>query len=208
MRIDYRHTFICILFASMLFISCSTPKTGFKKEIEIIKRTEYPGDGDYFASSEADLESNIEFPEWDIQELIPIEEYDAYTEENPSDRIIEQAMSFNGTPYKFGGTTEKGMDCSGLIYTAFKSEDIYLPRISSDMAGEGKRIKLNNVQPGDLLFFKTNRRRNHINHVGLVVEVHGSNILFIHSSTTKGVITSSINEAYWQRAFAEARRVL
>ena len=216
MRIDLRHTIIGILFTSMLLISCNTSKiavnndTGVKKEpeLEIIKRIEYPRDAYYFAASEADLEASMPLPEWEIQELMTIEEYDAYVERSASDRIIKQAKSFNGTPYKFGGTTEKGMDCSGLIYTAFKSEDVYLPRISSDMAREGMHIKLDRVQPGDLLFFKTNRRRNRINHVGLVVEVNDSEVLFIHSSTSKGVITSSINEAYWQRAFTEARRIL
>ncbi|HLS12428.1 MAG TPA: C40 family peptidase [Flavobacteriaceae bacterium] len=210
MRLDFRYTILSMLLASMSLISCSTSKSTTERELglEIVKRTEYPGDGDYFASSESDLEPIMDLPEWDIPELMPIEEYDAYAERSTTDRIIKQAKSFNGTPYKFGGTTKKGMDCSGLIYTAFKSEDIYLPRISSDMARRGKQIKLNNVQPGDLLFFKTNSRRNRINHVGLVVEVNGSEILFIHSSTSRGVITSSINEAYWQRAFTEARRVL
>lgn len=201
-----RYIYFFIIVTSMMLTSCSSSK--ITSDIEIFKRTEYPGDGNYFASSESALEPRVELPEWDIPELMPIEEYDAYVERATSDRIIKQAKSFNGTPYKFGGTTKRGMDCSGLVYTAFKSEDIYLPRISSDMAREGERIKLNNVQPGDLLFFKTNSRQNRINHVGLVVEVNGSEILFIHSSTTKGVITSSINETYWQRAFTEARRIL
>lgn len=76
------------------------------------------------------------------------------------------------------------------------------------MAKEGKRINLNQAQPGDLLFFKTNRSRNVINHVGIVVETNGDDIRFIHSSTSRGVIISSITETYWQRAFSEARRVL
>lgn len=209
-----RYTILFILATSFLLTSCtvtSSVSKGSKSSeasIEIIKRLEYPGDSDYFASSEQDLVPGIDLPHWDIPELMTIEEYDTYVELASSDRIIKQAKSFNGTPYKFGGTTKKGMDCSGLVYTAFKSEDIYLPRISSDMAREGVRIKLENAQPGDLLFFKTNNRRNRINHVGIVVEANGKEILFIHSSTSKGVITSSINETYWQRVFSEARRIL
>mgnify|MGYP003629845201 CR=1 FL=1 len=122
--------------------------------------------------------------------------------------IIDIARSFHGTPYKFGGTTSKGMDCSGLIFTAFKEEDILLPRISRDIATKGKKINLNDVSKGDLVFFKTDRKRNIINHVGLVVDVFPGKILFIHSSTSQGVIVSSLDESYWNQAFVEARRVL
>lgn len=214
MHTGIRHTILFILILSFLLTSCSvtSPISGemdrSEANLEIIKRLEYPGDGEYFASSEMELFPGIDLPHWDIPELMTIEEYDAYAVIASSDRIIKQAKSFDGTPYKFGGTTNKGMDCSGLVYTAFKSEDIYLPRISSDMAREGVRIKLENAQPGDLLFFKTNSRRNRINHVGIVVEANDKEVLFIHSSTSKGVITSSINETYWQRAFSEARRIL
>ncbi len=214
MHIGIRYTILIILATSFLLTSCSVSNSISRSsnrseaKLEIIKRIEYPGDRNYFASSERELLPNIDLPHWDIPELMTIEEYDAYAEIASSDRIIKQAKSFDGTPYKFGGTTNKGMDCSGLVYTAFKSEDIYLPRISSDMAREGRRIKLENAQPGDLLFFKTNSRRNHINHVGIVVETNGKDVLFIHSSTSKGVITSSITETYWQRAFSEARRIL
>lgn len=202
----YRATiFISLCF---LAISCYTPKPILERstqDIEIIKRLERPDDGKYFATNETELESDIDFPIWNIPELVPIEEYDDIAASN---RIIRYAKSYQGTPYKFGGTTNKGMDCSGLVYTSFKTEDIYLPRISSDMARKGKAVKIQNVQLGDLLFFKTNRNRNTINHVGIVVEINGKDIRFIHSSTSKGVIISSITESYWQRAFSEARRVL
>lgn len=122
--------------------------------------------------------------------------------------IINIARSFQGTPYKFGGTSSNGMDCSGLIYTAFKEEDIHLPRISRDMAAQGKKISLNEVAIGDLVFFKTDNRRNVINHVGLVVDVYPGKVLFIHSSTSRGVIVSALDESYWNKAFVEARRII
>lgn len=122
--------------------------------------------------------------------------------------IVDVAQSFHGTPYRFGGTTASGMDCSGLIFTAFKEENIMLPRSSRDMATRGQRIKLNEVNVGDLVFFKTDRRRNVINHVGLVVEVFLGKVYFIHSSTSQGVIVSSLDESYWNNAFVEARRVI
>ena len=124
------------------------------------------------------------------------------------DRVIDNALSFQGTKYKYGGTTEKGMDCSGLIYVAFKNENVMLPRVSRVMATKGKPIKLDDVKKGDLIFFKTKKKSGAINHVGLVVNTSKNNIEFIHSTTSKGVITSSLSESYWKNAYREARRIL
>ncbi len=121
--------------------------------------------------------------------------------------IVSYAKSFGGTRYKYGGTTKKGMDCSGLVYTSFKKENIVLPRTSRTMATQGKPISLKKVAVGDLLFFKTNKRKNVISHVGLVVETKGD-IKFIHASTSRGVIVSSLDEKYWNKAFASARRIV
>ena len=122
--------------------------------------------------------------------------------------IINHAVSFEGVRYKYGGTTKKGMDCSGLIYVSFKKENIDLPRMSRDMAKRGTKIKIVNVKEGDLLFFKTSKSRNVINHVGLVTKVNEESIRFIHATTSKGVLTSSLSERYWKNAFVEARRFL
>ncbi len=123
-------------------------------------------------------------------------------------KIVSYAKTFKGTRYKFGGTTKKGMDCSGLVYTAFGKEEIRLPRISRDMAKTGKAISLSQSTEGDLVFFKTSKSKKSINHVGLVVESRKGEILFIHSTTSKGVIISSMDEGYWKSAFVEARRVM
>ncbi|WP_405292491.1 C40 family peptidase [Algibacter sp. Ld11] len=125
-----------------------------------------------------------------------------------ADNIIEYAESFEGVRYKWGGTTKAGMDCSGLIYESFRAYDVNLPRISRDMAKRGDKINLKDVHKGDLLFFKTGNRRNAINHVGLIVSIENNNIEFIHATSSKGVMTSWINETYWHKAFYEARRIL
>jgi cell wall-associated NlpC family hydrolase len=125
-----------------------------------------------------------------------------------SNAIIATALKYEGTRYKYGGTTKKGMDCSGLTYTAFKANQVELPRVSYEQAKRGKRINKSAVKKGDLLFFITNKNKKRINHVGLVVETKKGVIKFIHSTTSKGVLISSLNERYWKSAFAEARRVL
>lgn len=121
--------------------------------------------------------------------------------------IIDYAKTFQGTRYKFGGTTSSGMDCSGLVCVAFQKENIELPRISRDIATKGTPISLREIAEGDLVFFKTSSR-NVISHVGLVVEASDGKVKFIHSTTQAGVIISSLDEAYWKKAFAEVRRII
>lgn len=71
--------------------------------------------------------------------------------------IVNYAKKFEGVRYRYGGTTRKGMDCSGLINTAFKSEGISLPRTTKDLAITGDWIDLKQVKKGDLLFFATRK---------------------------------------------------
>jgi len=125
-----------------------------------------------------------------------------------ADKVINTALTFSGVRYKFGGTNRKGMDCSGLLYVSFKEHDVRLPRTSFHMAEEGEKIKIKDVEKGDLLFFKTQKRAKRINHVGMVVKVEGDDVKFIHSSTSRGVTVSSLREGYWNSAFVKATRIL
>lgn len=122
--------------------------------------------------------------------------------------IIDFAEEFTGVRYKYGGTTRKGMDCSGLIYTSFREYNVAIPRVSADMAKKGEWIDIKAIKPGDLVFFATKKNSRRINHVGLVTKVRGLDFEFIHATTSKGVITSSIKERYWYLAYVQARRVL
>ncbi|MFS4468568.1 C40 family peptidase [Maribacter sp. 2210JD10-5] len=125
-----------------------------------------------------------------------------------ADKIINTALTFSGVRYKFGGTTKRGMDCSGLLYVSFGKHDIKLPRTSIHMAEEGKKIKVKNVAKGDLLFFKTNKRAKRINHVGMVVDVSNDDVKFIHASSSRGVTVSSLRDGFWNSAFVKATRIL
>lgn len=122
--------------------------------------------------------------------------------------LLDTAFSYLGTPYRHGGVTRKGMDCSGFVSTAFKSIDIPLSRSSQEMATQGKKIKLENVKVGDLLFFKTLRNKKRISHVGMVVDVEGGEVKFIHASSKRGVVISSMSDAYYKKAFRIAKRVM
>jgi lipoprotein Spr len=121
--------------------------------------------------------------------------------------IVASAKENLGVSYKGGGTTKSGMDCSGLVYSTFQKYDFSLPRSSNEMAKEGREVSVSKAQEGDLIFFKTNRS-NSINHVGIITEIFDGEIKFIHSSTSKGVIISSLKESYYSKNFAQINRVL
>ena len=122
--------------------------------------------------------------------------------------ILKDAEKYIGTPYKFGGNTPAGFDCSGFTVKVFEEHDLTLPRRSSDQAEAGKQVDIKEVKPGDLLFFAT-AGGSRVSHVGIVHDIgNDGEIKFIHASTSKGVIISSLNEKYWNRAYLHAQRVL
>ncbi len=122
--------------------------------------------------------------------------------------ILKDAEKYLGAPYKFGGNTSSGFDCSGFALKVFEENDYQLPRRSSDQAGAGKKIDIREVKPGDLLFFST-AGGDRVSHVGIVHDIgNDGEVKFIHASTTKGVIISSLNEVYWNKAYLHAQRIL
>lgn len=122
--------------------------------------------------------------------------------------VINYAKQFDGVKYKYGGTSNKGMDCSGLVTTAFKSEQILLPRTTEDLSVAGNWVDLKEVEKGDLLFFATKNNKRKINHVGLVIEARPGYVQFIHATTSAGVIVSNLAERFWYLSFVQARRIL
>ena len=124
------------------------------------------------------------------------------------DGILSEANTYIGTPYRFGGMTRSGIDCSAFVLSVYGSvTGINLPRISSAQAQEGERVEREQLEKGDLLFFQT--RGSRISHVGIVQEItQEGEIKFIHASTSKGVTISSLNEKYWGLRFRFAKRIL
>lgn len=118
---------------------------------------------------------------------------------------LKTAFELHGTPYRFGGTSETGLDCSGLVWVSFASVGIKLPRTSQEQFYATERIGRDELQAGDLVFFKTGRsKRRQVDHVGIYI----GNGQFLHAPRRgKEVTVASLDESYWTQRFVGAGRV-
>jgi probable lipoprotein NlpC len=120
-------------------------------------------------------------------------------------KVIAAAKKYENAPYRYGGMTAGGMDCSGFICLSFKDAiGVTLPRSSSGLYSWVEKIPIERAQPGDLLFFKTDSTGN-ISHVALYLGDRN----FIHAASAgpdRGVIYSNLDESYYSRTFAGAGR--
>ena len=120
--------------------------------------------------------------------------------------IIGTARGYLGVPHCMGGTTAKCMDCSGLIFRVFDSHGIILPHNSEEQARYGTVISdRGNLRPGDLLFFiRTYNTSRLITHSG----IYTGNGSFIHTSSSKGVTVTSLDDPWWSERYLFATRIL
>jgi cell wall-associated NlpC family hydrolase len=111
------------------------------------------------------------------------------------------AASLVGAPYRYGGASPRGFDCSGLVYYSYRQAGIRVPRTTRSQLSHAVRIPLQQMQPGDLLFFKLDRRQ--VAHVG----IYAGNGQFIHApSSGKKVSITPVNDPYWQQRLVAAGR--
>jgi len=118
-------------------------------------------------------------------------------------QLNDQLGNWRGTPYRYGGMSRNGGDCSGYDYLTFRDKfALQLPRTTAAQSDIGTRISKDDLLPGDLVFFKTGRGEN-----GLHVGIYDTDNAFIHASTSQGVIRSSLDNVYWRKVFWQARRI-
>ena len=120
--------------------------------------------------------------------------------------LMREIINLLATRYRDGGVVARGgLDCSAFTGTIYsRALGVRLPRSSNQQFREGDNIKRDALQVGDLVFFKTRRRRAPVSHVGIYV---GQN-LFAHASTKHGVVISSLEHPYYKRTYVGARRLL
>ncbi len=138
-------------------------------------------------------------------------EFPVYIQPDYVADMIGYAKTLIGTRYRRGGTTPKGFDCSGFTGYVFDQFGYKLNRTSRDQYKQGKDVAIENLQPGDLMFFAGRRRNGRVGHVGIVVSVdeQRKSVEFIHSSTSRGVrIDSYPDDGYFSSRYIGARRII
>ena len=119
-----------------------------------------------------------------------------------SEYLVAYSYQFLGTRYVYGGTTSSGFDCSGYVRHIYKQFGVGLDRSTSGMFGQGQSVAKGDLQVGDLVFFKTTAAK--VGHVGIYI----GNGNFVHSSTSKGVVITNLNDPYyWGKRYVGAKRV-
>ncbi len=116
--------------------------------------------------------------------------------------ILTYANTFTGVPYKFGGTTPAGFDCSGYIRHVFQKVGVQLPRQADEQYTVGKKVEKQNLQPGDLVFFETYEPG--VSHSGIYI----GDGQFISATSSSGVAVADIDDSYWGPRYVGAKRVL
>lgn len=142
--------------------------------------------------------SNIE-KQKSIRKILKEEKYSKI--DNKRKEILILASKWIGTPYCYGGTSSRCIDCSGFTQQVFNSAGIKIPRTAKQQYRFGEKVNNKRILPGDLVFFY---RHNRIGHVGIYI---GDNT-FIHASTSRGVTKQSLSNSYYKRTFAGYKKIL
>ena len=122
-----------------------------------------------------------------------------------TDSLIQFAMHHEGIPHRRGGTTPRGFDCSGFTQYVFSYVNVPLNRSAATQFDQGIEVSPEQLQKGDLVFFRIGSR---INHVGVVTDVTPEESTFIHVSSSNGVRLDHLQNAYYKKYFVGARRVI
>ena len=123
--------------------------------------------------------------------------------EAPPLRVSLQAQheDWKGVPYRYGGLSPHGVDCSGFVYLTFLSRlGMEVPRTTTELLQSGEKVKRDEIQVGDLVFFRTGPGNRHVG-------IYMGNGDFLHASSSQGVMTSSLSNPYWRQRYWQARRL-
>lgn len=140
----------------------------------------------------------------------PVEGFASGGNDALASEIIDFAEQYLGRPYRSGGKGPKSFDCSGFTSYIFSKFDISLSASSRTQYGQGEHINLEEVRPGDLLFFSGHRGGKSVGHVAMAVDVNeDGSIRFIHASNSKGITYDTYPDGgYYSQRYLGARRVI
>lgn len=184
------HLVAILLCLSAMVVSCDTVKRIMSNDLEEEDYTvgelyvdEYVKEVPYVASEETRRKGNLN--------ALGIERGP-----NDNEKLYDAIQRWIGTPYRYGGTDKNGVDCSAFVGHIYKEVyNIKLHRVANDIQKDVTLIDKNDLSEGDIVFFTNSKGR--VSHVGIYLKEG----LFAHSSTSRGVIVSRLNDSYWSKHF-------
>lgn len=123
-------------------------------------------------------------------------------------KAIATARSYIGTPYKWGGTSKSGIDCSGLIQNTYSAIGIKLPRTAKEQSKVGRKKGWEGIKAGDIVYFKFKSKKGKWWHSGMITKVADDKVLFVHASSSSGVVESNLLSKYYKKNVKSFRRVI
>lgn len=178
-----------LILLSFYIVSCGPLKSTARKAPTPKGKTRYEHE---VLNNDLEEEGEASKPEEDKEES-------SWEDSHSLDDFIDD---WYGTPHRMGGMSKKGVDCSGFVIIAYREvfEKQFRGRRAEDIFGEMEALNLEELRYGDLVFFKVRGRR--IDHVGIYLD----DLKFVHTSSSRGVMVSSLSNAYWQKRFFKGGR--
>lgn len=133
--------------------------------------------------------------------IVPGKKVDLNNSAKVKQILVSQYHEWKSVRHRMGGMSKKGIDCSGLVYVTYLSRlGMHVPRSTELQSSVGIPVKQSQLQPGDLVFFKTGLKQRHVG-------IYMGNKRFLHASSSRGVTVSRLDNVYWSRSYWKARRV-
>jgi cell wall-associated NlpC family hydrolase len=194
-----------LIFSVMFLVGCSSTRdiskdeshdkdvNGYKESIELVSTST-------LKNRTSIDKNNLEAISSSLEGFISSAEF---TKNIEQDEVMFKFIEYINTPYLWGGTSKRGIDCSAFIQTMFyQALGIALPRTSLEQSGVGESVDRENLKFGDLIFFDT-MRKGRVTHVGMYL----GNGYFAHSGSRTGVAVASLDDDFYSRVYLKARRV-
>ncbi len=207
-KLRYSVPALLLFISAVIMTGCSTGSSISKEDREIKKEKSVSGNNeDQIASTNALTEKssidkeNLESLSSSLERFMV--ESDLLSNAD-KDELMYKVIEYLNTPYRWGGTSKSGIDCSAFVQTVmYQALGVLLPRTSLEQSSVGETIAREDLKFGDLLFFDT-MNKGRTSHVGIYLE----DGYFVHSGSRTGVAVASLDSDFYSRVFLHAKRVV
>ena len=186
------------LLTLLLFTSCETVRSFLNRDLE----EEDYSVGELYVDEYVAEVPYVPTPSADAKAAGRVNALGIERTAGDNEQLYDAIEAWMGTPYKYGGTTKEGVDCSAFVGHIYR--EVYqkrLHRVSNDIQQDVTLITKSELREGDILFFTNSKGR--VSHVGIYLK----DGLFVHSSTSQGVIISRLDDSYWSKHFYKGGRI-